>query len=128
MESAQAGVIVQPGVKLNMNLAFSQNHFTRGGAPVYDASVLNVKTTYQFNKYLFVRALLQHDSYARKWLTDLLASFTYIPGTVVHLGYGVLYEKHGFEEDQWLPGGPGFGRYYGMRSSLFFKVSYLWRF
>lgn len=128
MESARAGVIVQPGVKLNLNLAFSQNHFTRGGAPVYDASVLNVKTTYQFNKYLFLRALLQHDSYARKWLTDFLASFTYIPGTVVHLGYGVLYEKHGFEDEQWLPGGPGTGRYYEMRNSLFFKVSYLWRF
>ncbi|MGB8958278.1 MAG: DUF5916 domain-containing protein [Candidatus Aminicenantales bacterium] len=128
MESARAGIVLQPGVKLSQSLSLSQNHFTRGGIPVYDVTVLNARTTYQFNKYLFVRALFQYDSYARKWLTDLLASFTYIPGTVVHLGYGVLYEKHGWEAGQWLPGGDLGARYYALKNSLFFKVSYLWRF
>ncbi len=128
MESAQAGVMIQPGAKLSQSLSLSQNHFTRDGNPVYDVTVLNARTAYQFNKYLFIRALFQYDSYARKWLTDFLASFTYIPGTVVHLGYGVLFEKHGWDAGQWLPGGDYSGRYYALRNSLFFKVSYLWRF
>lgn len=128
MESAQAGVTIQPGVKLSQSLSLSQNHFTRSGHPVYDVTVLNARTAYQFNKYLFVRALFQYDSYARKWLTDFLASFTYIPGTVVHLGYGVLFEKHGWDAGQWLPGSESGGRYYALKNSLFFKVSYLWRF
>ena len=127
MASGRAGVVIQPGMKLSQSLSFSLNHFTRDGNLVYDVTVLNARTTYQFNKYLFVRALFRYDSFARKWLTDFLASFTYVPGTVVHLGYGVLFEKHSWEVEPILEaGGPG-SRYYAMRKSLFFKISYLWR-
>ncbi len=129
MTSASASVILQPGVKLALSSSLSIDHFTRHGALVYDAAVLNLRTTYQFNKFLFVRGIAQYDSYARKWLTDFLASFTYIPGTVVHLGYGVLYEKRGFDAaGEWLPGDDVSARYYALKSGLFFKVSYLWRF
>ncbi len=128
MTGGLARVVIQPGVKLSQSLSLSANHFTRDGKLVYDATVLNAKTTFQFNKFLFVRALFQYDSYARKWLTDFLASFTYIPGTVVHLGYGVLYEKRGWEAGEWLSGMETGARYYALRNSLFFKVSYLYRF
>jgi hypothetical protein len=57
-------------------------------------------------------------------LTDLLASFTYIPGTVIHLGYGSMYERIRWEEDRYESA----DRYLETQRGLFFKASYLWRF
>jgi hypothetical protein len=91
---------------------------------LYSIDILNLLTTYQFNKYFFLRAALRYDNYQEKLLTDFLASFTLIPGTVIHLGYGSLYEKKAWENNQWVPGQGGF---LNMKNGLFFKVSYLWR-
>ncbi|MCP5103371.1 MAG: hypothetical protein GY950_08330, partial [bacterium] len=80
-----------------------------------------------FNKYFFIRGILRYDSYQEKILTDLLASFTLIPGTVVHLGYGSLYLKNQWLPNQkrWVPGAEDFLQ---VKRGLFFKASYLWRF
>jgi len=56
-------------------------------------------------------------------MRDFLASFTYIPGTVIHLGYGSLYDKLAWRNGQYEPS----DRFLEMQRSLFFKVSYLWR-
>ncbi len=60
---------------------------------------------------------------------DLLASFTLIPGTVVHLGYGSLHQKQYWDDinQQW-DSGVDLGKFYQNTQSLFFKVSYLYRF
>jgi hypothetical protein len=91
---------------------------------VYRVDIYNLRTTYQFNKYFFIRGIIRYDSYEKRLLTDFLASFTFIPGTVVHLGYGSLYEKNQWADSRWLPGGDQFLE---MRRGLIFKVSYLWR-
>jgi hypothetical protein len=91
---------------------------------VYDALILNSKTTYQFNKHFFLRANLRYDSYYKSFLTDLLASFTLIPGTVVHVGYGSLHERRDWGTDEILPDP---NRMIKVREGLFFKASYLWR-
>ena len=56
-------------------------------------------------------------------MTDLLASFTYIPGTVVHIGYGSSYDKLERREGMYEPS----DRFLETQRSFFFKVSYLWR-
>jgi hypothetical protein len=56
-------------------------------------------------------------------MTDLLASFTYIPATVVHLGYGSLYEKLAWREEEYGPS----DRFLETKRYFFFKVSHLWR-
>ena len=92
----------------------------------YNVHVLQSKTTYQFNEYFFIRAQVQYDSYREVVLTDLLASFTLIPGTVMHLGYGSLHEQLEWKDKQWLNDSV-FGKYYQCSRSLFFKASYLYR-
>ncbi len=92
----------------------------------YDVHILQSKTTYQFNRYFFIRALLQYDSYREVVLTDLLASFTLIPGTVMHLGYGSLHENLHWENEQW-ENNATYGKYYQRSRSLFFKASYRFR-
>ena len=120
------GFILQPGVRLKLDFQFLHSVLYReiDDQRLYSNDILNLLTTYQFNKYFFLRAALRYDNYQEKLLTDFLASFTLIPGTVIHLGYGSLYEKKAWENNRWVTGQDNF---LNMKNSLFLKVSYLWR-
>jgi len=121
----------QPDNKFTQSFEYQYQHFTRAsdGEPIYDLNILVSKTTYQFNKYFFIRSLIQYDSYRKIVLTDILGSFTLIPGKVIYLGYGSLHGKNYWDtvNSRWVPGmGPG--KYYQFTQSLFFKASYMIRF
>jgi len=125
-QDLSVGIILQPGAKLS--LSFDYVHSTLSGKTddqeLYTADIVNVLATYQFHKYFFIRGAVRYDNYQEKVLTDFLASFTFIPGTVIHLGYGSIYERQAWQNDRWIPGQ---GSYLNMQNGLFFKVSYLWR-
>ncbi len=114
-----------PSEKLHLDLSLIYSDFYRDfdSTKEYDYMIIRSKNTYQANKYLFFRAIVEYNSFRKRLMTDLLASFTYIPGTVIHIGYGSLYEKIKWEDggyrdaDQFLETKRGF----------FFKASYLWR-
>jgi hypothetical protein len=72
-----------------------------------------------------VRLIEQYDSSNNRLLTDFLASYEFVPGTVLHGGYGSLYEKRVFEGERLLPEG---GDYMTVSRGLFFKASYRYRF
>jgi len=119
------GATYLPSEKLHFGLALSYSDFYRSadGAKEYDYTIIRSVNTYQVNKYLFFRAIVEYNSFYKNLMTDLLASFTYIPGTVVHLGYGSLYEKTAWREEEYVPS----DRFLETKRSFFFKVSYLWR-
>ncbi len=123
--SAGYGFTLQPNSKLSLTLSLHHSHLKTESEEIYNVNIVYSRTTYQFNKYLFARAILQYDSYKRDLLTDILVSFTLIPGTVIHLGYGGLYEKQDWQNGNWVPGN---GPLQNMKRSFFFKASYLWRF
>jgi len=116
----------QPNIKLNLGFEFFHDELYRekDDQKIYAVDIVNVQTTYQFNKYFFIRGAVRYDNYQDKLLTDFLASFTLIPGTVLHLGYGSLYERKTWQNNQWVPGQ---GSLLNMKNGLFFKVSYLWQ-
>ena len=68
---------------------------------------------------------MRFDSDAKRVLTDVLASFEPVPGTVAYAGYGSLVEERGWDGSGWLPGR---GDYLTTRRGLFFKASYAKRF
>ena len=119
---------LQPNDKLNQYFEYYYIDFYRksNDEKVYEVNIINSRTTYQFNKYFFVRAILQYNSYQHKLLTDFLGSCTIIPGTVLHVGYGALYQRRDWQQERWVDN--GFGNMLNMKRSFFFKVSYLWRF
>jgi hypothetical protein len=122
-----ATLIYQPtaNIESNSSLTYSDFHKTSSGEKIYDYPIIREKLTYQLNRYLFFRGIVEYNKYRRRLLTDFLASFTYIPGTVAHVGYGSLYERIAWDapsnsylnNDQFLESQRGF----------FLKVSYLWR-
>lgn len=93
------------------------------GNRLYDYAIYRGKVTFQVNRYLFFRGIGEYNAYREQLLTDFLASFTYIPGTVLHAGYGSLYEKVQWEDGRYAPG----HSFLETRRGFFFKASYLWR-
>lgn len=120
-----ASVTYLPSDKLNFALSYTYSDFTRStnGVREYDYTIVRSLNTYQLNKYLFFRAIVEYNSFRKRLLTDFLASFTYIPGTVIFVGYGSSYEKTAWRDGSYEPS----DRFLEMRRGFFFKASYLWR-
>lgn len=121
--TAEAGF--QPWPKFEATISLVYYDFTRkdNHQLVYRYPIERVKLAYQFNKYLFIRGILEYNDYRKTLLTDLLLSFTYIPGTVGYIGYGSLFEQTG--EDQPFYGGEIPPQ--EMQRGFFLKLSYLFR-
>ena len=122
---ASATLRYLPSDKLHLDLSVIYSDFFRDfdSAKEYDYTIIRSKNTYQANKYLFFRAIVEYNSFHKRLMTDLLASFTYIPGTVIHVGYGTLYEKIRWEDGEYREA----DRYLETKRGFFFKASYLWR-
>lgn len=116
---------ILPITKLNLSLNYTYNDFKvqESGLKIYRYGIERAKITYQINKYLFLRCIEEYNSYKKSLMSDFLISFTYIPGTVFHVGYGSLIQQ---EE----PGEPFLGgnpKPVEMERGLFVKLSYLFR-
>jgi hypothetical protein len=122
---ALASLIYQPSENLNWAMDFTYSDLFReeNSEKIYDYTILRNRLTYQVNKYLFFRGVVEYNSYRRQILADLLASFTYIPGTVLQLGYGSLYNKIRWQGEDYVDS----DQFLETRRGLFFKASYLWR-
>lgn len=119
------GLTFKPSERFDLTGSLTYSDFTRSstGEREYAYAIWRGRLTYQINKYLFVRGVAEYNAFRKEMLTDLLASFTYIPGTVIQLGYGSLYDK-----TEWVDGAyRDAGRFLEMKRGLFFKASYLWR-
>ena len=126
--TADLFLLFQPLEKLSASLGLSYYDFFRSSdnKKVYDYTIWRGRATFQLNRYLFFRAILEYNNYWKKINADLLASFTYIPGTVIYAGYGSAYEKIKWssQDREYFPSGD----YLQTKRSFFFKASYLWRF
>lgn len=126
-KSYGGGFTLQPNDKFRQSVSYDYSDLRNpsDGTLTYTVHIVNTRSTYQFNRYFFLRATLQYDSWQDTLLQDYLASFTLIPGTVVHFGYGSLSERQDRREEQWVTGS---GNLHPIKESLFFKTSYLHRF
>jgi hypothetical protein len=120
-----ASLTFLPMGQLHLELSLLYSDFTRhaDSKKEFDYTIIHSKNTFQVNKYLFFRAIVEYNSFRKRLMTDFLASFTYIPGTVIHIGYGSLYEKIRWEEGDYRPS----DNFLETRRGFFFKASYLWR-
>ena len=122
---AGAGLEFQPTDKFDFSLSLTYSNFYRrsDGDKIYDYTILRSFNTYQLNKYLFLRAIVEYNFYYKRMTVDTLASFTYIPGTVIYVGYGSAFEHIRWTGDEYVDS----NRFLETKRGVFFKVSYLWR-
>jgi hypothetical protein len=125
--NSSIGVGWQPTPRMNQTIEYRRVDFRRASTRerVYDLDLVNTRTTFQFTKQFFLRAIAQYDSLEERVLSDFLASYELRPGTVAYVGYGSLYERRAFENDIWVDGA---GDYLTTRRGFFLKASYLYRF
>src|SRR5205814_9265311 len=66
--SGGVGFGLQPNQHMNQNVGYSRVRFNcaSDGAPIYTVHIVNVRSTYQFDKHFLVRALEQFDSSRRR--------------------------------------------------------------
>ena len=125
--NVSAGALFQPNGRFSEDVAYTRIAFDRPstGDRVYTVNIVNTRTTFQFSKEFALRAIVQYESQRHRVLTDFLGSYEPRPGTVVYAGYGSLYEKRDYQQDEWVQGE---GNYLTTRRGLFLKASYLYRF
>ena len=125
LDSLYFSVKFQPGKNFSteFNITHQVFHEDAADRKRYDIGIYRNKTIFHVNKYLFLRGIVEYNSYYKRIACDSLVGFTYIPGTVIYLGYGPTFEER--ETDMGFMRNEGFRE---TRSALFFKASYLFRF
>ncbi len=122
---AMASVDLQPTEKLDFLLSLTYIDFYRksDNQKIYDYAIYRARNTFQVNKYLFLRAIIEYNTFRDRLTLDGLISFTYIPGTVFYIGYGSAFERLEWTGSEYAPT----GAFRETQRGLFFKISYLWR-
>ncbi|MEP0821930.1 MAG: carbohydrate binding family 9 domain-containing protein [Ignavibacterium sp.] len=120
-----ATLIYQPWNQFEARLSLTHVSFRRDSddVKIFEYPIGRARLTYQVNKFLFLRGIAEYNKLRRTLITDYLVSFTYIPGTVLHAGYGSLYQRTAWQTNAYVDA-DGFLEF---RRGFFFKVSYLWR-
>lgn len=118
-------LLFQPGEKFSTSFSLKRHifHDSRSGRQVYDMGILRNKTVYHLNKYLSLRTIVEYNTHDKELFGHCLAEFTYIPGTVIYLGYDSTWEKR-----HWLAAPTRPDHFRELRSGFFFKASYRFRF
>lgn len=122
-----ATTTIQPSENLAFvhTLTYADFQSSSGTAGNYSYPINRVRLSYQVNRYLFVRSIAEYNGFRKRLPTDFLISFTYIPGTVLHAGYGMIYNRLEYDpvNFEYIPS----QTLLQTNAGLFFKASYLWR-
>src|SRR4029078_12570075 len=119
-------VTLQPSSRFNQKVTYDRVEFDRqsDGSRVFTVNVLNTTTTFQVDRHFFLRAIVQYDISLHRVLTDFLASYELMPGTVAYAGYGSLIERREWDGQTWTPGQGSYGT---SQRRLFFTTAYVHR-
>ena len=123
----EAEIEFKPSSNFQTSFSGMRSYFENLGSGKYlmDYKIFRNRTTFQINKYLFLRSTVEYNTYEEQMLTDFLVSFTYIPGTVIHVGYGSMFEKTKWDTNE--RDYRGSEEFLEMDRGLFMKASYNWR-
>jgi hypothetical protein len=118
------GVTYQPTNELRMQLNYVKNRLVRKdtGLVAFDTNIFTLRTTYQFTKYSFARAIVDYNTLNQRVRAQFLYGWTPNPGTAFYAGYNDDL-NYGFNaiSSSIIPGFRRNGR------TFFVKMSYLFR-
>jgi hypothetical protein len=115
----------KPTKPLAMSLSYSKNRLRRNDTRLlaFVDDIYSFRSTYQFSRFLFLRARVDYDTLASNARGQFLFGYTPNPGTAFYLGYNDDLTRNGFNPftGQLEPGFRRKGR------TFFVKMSYLIR-
>src|SRR5438874_2154016 len=120
-----AGFSYQPTNAWRASLDYTKSRLRRNdtGLLAFDENIFSFRSTYQFTRFIFVRARVDYDTLASNVRGQFLFGYTPSPGTAFYAGYNDDMNRNGFNPftGQLEPGFRRNGR------TFFIKVSYLIR-
>jgi hypothetical protein len=123
--SVDLGGEYKPTNELAMSLSYSKSKLTRNDTHLvaYADNIYSFRSTYQFTRFVFLRARVDYDTLSSNARGQFLFGYTPNPGTAFYLGYNDDLTRNGFNPftGQLEPGFRRNGR------TFFIKMSYLFR-
>ncbi|HMJ25161.1 MAG TPA: hypothetical protein VK475_05010, partial [Pyrinomonadaceae bacterium] len=115
----------KPTNELAMSLSYSKSSLKRNDTHLvaFEDNIYSFRSTYQFTRFVFLRARVDYDTLASSARGQFLFGYTPNPGTAFYLGYNDDLTRNGFNPftGQLEPGFRRNGR------TFFIKMSYLFR-
>jgi hypothetical protein len=118
------GVTYQPTNELRLQLNYIKNRLVRKDTDrvAFDTNIFTLRSTYQFTKFTFARAIVDYNTLNRRARSQFLFGWTPNPGTAFYAGYNDDL-NYGFNSIS-SSIVPGFRR---NSRTFFIKMSYLFR-
>jgi hypothetical protein len=123
--NADLSLSYQPTKALSMSIEYTKDRLVRRdtGLVAFDDNIYAFRSTYQFTRFIFLRARVDYDTLSSHARGQFLLGWTPNPGTAFYVGYNDDLARNGFSPftGQLEPGFRSNGRV------LFIKLSYLFR-
>ena len=122
---ANVGFEYKPIDPLRFSLDYTKSKLTRSdtGLVAYDTNIFSLRTTYQFTRFVYVKARLDYDTLRSNASGQLLFGWNPSPGTAFYAGYNDNVNYNGFNPYT-NQAEPGFAR---NSRTFFIRMSYLFR-
>lgn len=121
-------VDLQPTDSLNIRLAYERTKLTRYDTDqtAFDASILSLRSTYQFTRFIFARARLDYETVEGSLNSQVLFGWNPNPGTAFYIGYNdnSFYRGYNYFADQFDLGFRRDERRFFIRASYLFRKSF----
>ncbi len=120
--SFDLGTDLKPTDKLNVNLGYSKSKLTQNDTNIvaFDANIFEFRSTYQFSRFVFVKARLDYDTLGSRLFGQYTFGWTPSPGKAFYVGYNDNWRKLSY-----LAGGQR--ELTQLNRTFFMKFSYLFR-
>lgn len=117
------GVDLKPTDSLSFNLSFNKTKLIRNdtGRVAFDSNIFQWRTTYQFSRFVSLKARLDYNTLASRIFGQYTFGWTPSPGKAFYVGYNDKWSYNGYEFN---PRVPGFAQ---LDRTFFIKFSYLFR-
>lgn len=98
-------VNVQPFSRLQSEISLRTSRFTdvRTNTAVFDVKILRTRSTYQFTDRLFLRNIIEYDTFEKTLGGNVLASYRVNAGTVFFVGYDDHYRQGNQIDERLFP-------------------------
>jgi hypothetical protein len=121
--SINGGADIKPTDSLSFDLNFNKTKLTRNdtGLVAFDSNIVQLKTTYQFSRFVFLKARVDYNTLSSRFFGQYTFGWTPSPGKALYIGYNDKWSHNGYE---YSPRVPGFVQ---LDRTFFVKFSYLFR-
>ena len=123
----QLNITLRPTSRLQSEVTLDTSRFLdiRGGVEeeIFDVRIWRAFTTYQFTSRLLLRNIMEYNTFDKRLLANILATYRVNAGTVFFAGYDARYDQGDRFDGQLFPN----TRLLRTNHAIFMKLQYLFR-